>query len=219
MSQKEQGPIHRLVVGLGNPGVMYARTRHNLGFRALDAFLQAEGIPKRFIARGRARMQDVEVEGIRVLLVRPATYMNLSGAAVAQVLESTGLGLENLLVVHDEMDLEVGKAKMKAGGGAAGHRGVEDIIAHCGEGFARLKIGIGSPPQKGEDAGMEWVLGEMGPEEKAIVAELMPLVAQGMRRWAVERVEKAMSWFNSLQREVPEQAEVPAGELEDKPDE
>lgn len=217
--QLEWALVEKLIVGLGNPGEEYARTRHNLGFRALDAFLRLVGIEKRFTARGKARVQAVKVDGIPVLLARPSTFMNLSGTAVASLLESTGLALESLLVIHDEMDISPGRAKMKVGGGAAGHRGVEDIVGRCGEEFARIKIGIGAPAEKGEEAGMEWVLGEIGPEEDSAYADLLPLVAQAMRRWIVDGAEKAMTWFNTVQREDAGEAEVPTGEVNESDDE
>ena len=117
----ELARAQKLVVGLGNPGQEYARTRHNLGFRSLDAFLKAEGIPRQFeTCHGKARVQVVEIEGTPVLLAKPSTYMNLSGTAVESLLNIAGLSVRDLLVIHDEMDLPVGRAKMKVRGGSAG---------------------------------------------------------------------------------------------------
>jgi len=206
----------KIVVGLGNPGKEYTWTRHNLGFRALDAFLKAQEIPKRFEPLAKSRAQTISVDGVRVLLVRPGTYMNLSGDAVAPLLEKTGLDLANVLVVHDEMDLPAGRAKMRLGGGAAGHGGVQSIIDRCGEGFARLKIGIGAPPDPEGESGADWVLSELSPEEEAFVAAILPTVAEGIRLWIVEGAEKAMTWFNTAMKEgFEDETDIPDERRED----
>ncbi len=196
-SQKKQAKIDKLVVGLGNPGDEYSRTRHNLGFRALDAFLQLLEVPKDFRPGRRSRVQVVCVDGKQVLLARPTTYMNLSGIAVAGLLELTGLGISDLLVVHDEMDLDRGRVKMRMGGGAAGHRGVEDVIEKCGEDFARIKIGIGLPPEPFRDDAADWLLTPLDSQEGAVFEEIMPRVAQGVKRWIVDGTDKAMTWLNT----------------------
>lgn len=208
--------IDRIVVGLGNPGEKYSHTRHNLGFRALDAFLKSMDVAKEFRPLGKSRVQIVTVDGIRVILVRPSTYMNLSGIAVSGMLERTGLDTSGLLVVHDEMDLPCGQAKMKIGGGAAGHAGVQSIIDLCGENFARLKIGIGAPPVKDEDAGAEWVLSEMSADDASRVANVMSIIASGIYRWIRDGNEKSMTWFNTAMREyhkkITEEEEVESGQ-------
>ena len=225
--EAELARVKRIVAGLGNPGEEYARTRHNVGFRAVDAFLKAEGIPKLFEGHSKSRLQIIELDGITTLLVKPTTYMNLSGTAVSSALDVTGLSGAELLVVHDDMDLPLGRAKMKVGGGAAGHKGVADIIEHCGEEFARIKIGIGrplthaeaskhlgglafdTPVETGEEAAINWVLGEIGPEEEEVFVRLLPVVATAIRRWVVDGVEKSMTWFNTeLKAEEEEVEEV-----------
>jgi PTH1 family peptidyl-tRNA hydrolase len=207
--EAELARVKRIVAGLGNPGEEYARTRHNVGFRAVDAFLKAEGIPKLFEGHSKSRLQIIELDGITTLLVKPTTYMNLSGTAVSSALDVTGLSGAELLVVHDDMDLPLGRAKMKVGGGAAGHKGVADIIEHCGEEFARIKIGIGRPEETGEEAAINWVLGEIGPEEEEVFVRLLPVVATAIRRWVVDGVEKSMTWFNTeLKAEEEEVEEV-----------
>ena len=197
-----------IVVGLGNPGPEYSLTRHNLGYRALDVFMKLEGLPEMSISWGKSLVQQVSVDGAPVLLAKPTTYMNLSGVAVASLLEVTGLSVNELLVIHDDMDLDLGRAKMKVGGGAAGHKGVEDIIARCGEEFTRIKIGIGKPPWEGEDAGVEWVLGEVGAEEEEVFLRVLPVVAKGIRKWVVDGPEAAMTWFNTKFKEEGEGKEV-----------
>jgi PTH1 family peptidyl-tRNA hydrolase len=197
--------MDRIVVGLGNPGDVYTHTRHNLGFRALDAFLKSMDIRKDFQPYGKARVQVADIEGIQTILVRPSTFMNLSGNAVAGILDRTGLDLSNLLVVHDEMDLFPGQAKMKPGGGAAGHAGVQNIIDRCGADFMRLKIGIGAPPDKDDEAGADWVLSEIPPDEMFLVMNIMHIVAEGIYRWIRDGNEKSMTWFNTAMREFQEE--------------
>jgi len=203
-SQKKQAKIDKLVVGLGNPGDEYTRTRHNLGFRALDAFLQLLGVPKDFRPAMRSRVQVVCVDGKQVLLARPTTYMNLSGSAVAGLLGQTGLGTSDLLVVHDEMDLDCGRMKMRMGGGAAGHRGVGDVIEKCGEDFARIKIGIGPPPEPFREDAAEWLLTPLDSQDGAVFEEMLPRVAQGIKRWIVDGTDKAMTWLNTDMNEPDE---------------
>ena len=191
-------PIDKVVVGLGNPGAEYSGSRHNMGFRALDVFLQAEGIKKFFKPTGKARIQKVKIHGERVLLVRPTTFMNLSGSAVKNILNEHELDLSSLLVIHDEMDIEPGRGKMKIGGSAAGHNGVADIIEKCGEDFARLKIGIGKPESEGEDASIGWVLGKPDDEEEKKYLAIMPEIARAIHAWITDGPEIAMNRFNSL---------------------
>ena len=190
-------PVERIVVGLGNPGAEYTGTRHNLGFKALDAFLKARGIPKHFEPIRKARAQTVLVDDINVLLVRPGTFMNLSGLAVVPLIEKTGIDISGLLVVHDEMDLPVGRAKMRIGGGSAGHGGVQDIIDRCGESFARLRIGIGSQPEPGPDAGADWVLSKIDPTEEVAFEKVLTAVAEGIRLWIIDGPDRAMTQFNT----------------------
>jgi PTH1 family peptidyl-tRNA hydrolase len=204
----ELARAEKMVVGLGNPGQEYARTRHNLGFRALDAFLKAEGDHKLFESHGKARVQVVEVDGTPVLLARPSTYMNLSGTAVESLLNIAGLSISQLLVIHDEMDLPVGRAKMKVGGGSAGHKGIADIAERCGEDFARIKIGIGRPVETCDDAGMDWVLGEPDAQEDETYSRILPIVAQAVRRWVNDGVEKTMTWFNAEFKPETEEEEA-----------
>ncbi len=210
--------IHRLVVGLGNPGTEYTGTRHNLGWAALDAFLKLLDVKKDFSAYRRSRIQIVTVDDMKVLLVRPSTFMNLSGNAVAPILETTGLETKDLLVVHDEMDIPTGRAKIYIGGRAAGHRGVGDIIEKCGEDFARLKIGIGTPPDESEDAGIDWVLSEISEEEKEIYENMMPKIAHGIRLWILEGPGKAMTWFNTSMKPDGEEITNEVEAEKDEPD-
>lgn len=196
MEKKEAEKIDKIIVGLGNPGPDYAGTRHNLGWRALDEFIRLLGIKKDFQPGSKFRSQAVEVDGHKILLVRPTTYMNLSGEALRPLLDKHRLEISDVLVVHDDMDIESGRAKMRYGGGAAGHKGIKSIIDTCGSDFTRLKIGIGAPPYDA-DSDIDWVLGQPTDEEERILTDLMPDIAEGMRAWVIEGPEKAMTWFNT----------------------
>ncbi len=199
--RKKPFQADKIVVGLGNPGAEYTGTRHNLGFRALDAFLGLTGKRKGFKLSRRSRIQTVTFAGVQVLLVKPSTFMNLSGSALGPILQITGRDIGDVLVIHDEMDLDPGQAKMKFGGRDAGHRGIADIIENCGTGFTRVKIGIGKPSKAGEGASIEWVLGKPGSEEEEKFSSLMPMVAEAVSIWITGGHEKAITWFNTAQRQ------------------
>jgi len=174
-----------LIVGLGNPGPEYALSRHNVGFWVLDQVSQAHRIPIRqsehFAVTGSG-----SIRGWRVILAKPQTYMNRSGKAVSALLRAEGLGPEDLIVLHDDMDIELGRVKLKTSGGDAGHKGVGSVIHSLGTGdFRRLRIGLGRPPRDAD--GEDWVLSPFQPEEaeavEGAVAEaaerIVALVSQG----------------------------------------
>lgn len=198
--EKELETIDKIVVGLGNPGQKYSGTRHNLGYRALDEFLRLIEVKKEFLAGSRSRTQFVNVVEKKILLVRPTTWMNLSGSAVESLLLKYSLGISDVLVVQDEMDIECGRAKMRLGGGASGHKGVGDIIEKCGADFTRIKIGIGFPPYSVFNSDIDWVLGKPTEEEEKQFINIMPVVAEGIMHWIMDGPEKAMTWFNTLMK-------------------
>ena len=211
--------IEKLIVGLGNPGEEYAGTRHNLGWTALDAFLFELGIKKDFIGDKRARVQAVEVDHKGVLLVKPTTFMNLSGTAVKPFLNKLELTTSDLLVVHDDMDFPPGRAKMRIGGGGGGHKGILSLIEHCGEDFARLKIGIGRPENFSDDNDIDWVLGKPSGIELETLEAIMPVVASGMRLWVEQGPERSMTSFNTVIREIFSAVDEPLqGQSESGPD-
>lgn len=139
----------RLLVGLGNPGAKYEATRHNIGFRVLDAVAAHYGAPA-WRARFTAAFSEIRVEDRKVLLLKPQTFMNQSGRSVAPALKYHNLTIDDAIVVYDELDLPPGKVRVKHGGGLAGHNGLRSINAHCGPGFWRVRVGIGHPglPEK-----------------------------------------------------------------------
>lgn len=135
----------RVVAGLGNPGSEYARTRHNAGFWFADELVRRHGGSFRLESRFAAELARIRIGNHELWLVKPMDYMNNSGRVLAAVTNFYKLPVESLLVAHDELDLPPGTLRLKQGGGAGGHNGLKDLIAHCGEGFWRLRIGVGHP--------------------------------------------------------------------------
>jgi peptidyl-tRNA hydrolase, PTH1 family len=163
-----------LLVGLGNPGSRHAGHRHNIGFMAVDAIAKRRGI-----GPWRRRFQGVAAEGLldgeRALLLLPGTYMNDSGRAVAEAVHFYKLGLSDIIVFHDEIDLAPGKVRVKTGGGIAGHNGLRSISAHIGNDYRRVRIGVGHPGVK--DLVHGYVLSDFAKEERPWVEALCALVA------------------------------------------
>jgi PTH1 family peptidyl-tRNA hydrolase len=206
------GGIHKLVVGLGNPGNEFVGTRHNLGWVALDAFIEHVGVKKDFQRLHKSRIQIVSLgDHIDILLVRPVTYMNLSGTALAYLLQKTDLQIQDVLVIHDDMDLEEGRAKMRFNGGTAGHKGIENIAELCGPDFTRIKIGISTPPDDFHGDGADWVLEKLDASTSETISRIMPRVAEAVSLWALSGVEKAMTWFNSEMRGAGEDSHDASG--------
>ena len=133
-----------LIVGLGNPGAQYAHNRHNVGFMAVDAIHRRHGFPS-WRRRFQAEVAEGTLSGEKVLLLKPQTYMNESGRAVQAAAAFYKINVADIVVIHDEVDLPPGKTRMKVGGGAAGHNGLRSIDAALGDGYRRLRIGVGHP--------------------------------------------------------------------------
>jgi PTH1 family peptidyl-tRNA hydrolase len=161
----------KLIVGLGNPGWRYDATRHNIGFRVIDALGAAHGIG----LRGRlptAAYGEGTIEAQQVVLAKPLTYMNASGKAVADLCTHFSTLPNDLIVVHDDLDLHLSRIKLKTKGGDAGHYGVRSIIEHLGTGeFTRIRVGIGRPANK--DEVVAFVLNPFTPDELPLVDEVM----------------------------------------------
>jgi len=168
-----------LFVGLGNPGANYAGNRHNVGFMVVDAIARRHGFPP-----WRRRFQGVATEGTipagagtgeRVLLLLPGTYMNESGRAVAEAAHFYKLGLGDIVVFHDEIDLPPAKVRVKTGGGIAGHNGLRSISAHIGNDYRRVRIGVGHPGDK--DVVQAYVLSDFAKSEREWVEALCGIMA------------------------------------------
>lgn len=156
-----------LVVGLGNPGAQYVNTRHNVGFMAVDVLAGENASWK---SEKNALTARVDINGNRVIFVKPQTFMNNSGVAVAALMTFYKIPLENIVVVHDDMDIPVGDCREKIGGGSAGHNGIRSIDAHIGREYRRIRIGIGHP--RDFDLPMDpadWVLGKFGAVQMDLI--------------------------------------------------
>jgi peptidyl-tRNA hydrolase, PTH1 family len=165
------GTALSIVVGLGNPGPEHRLTRHNAGFWFVDALARAHGAQFRSHSRYQGEVTRVEVEGRELTLLKPQTYMNRSGISVRSLVDYTKAPLAEVLIVHDELDLPPGTARLKFGGGHGGHNGLRDTITHCGADFWRLRIGIGHPGDR--DQVIDYVLQRAVPaDEEAIVASI-----------------------------------------------
>jgi PTH1 family peptidyl-tRNA hydrolase len=164
----------RLVVGLGNPGQEHVGNRHNIGFMAVEEIARRHAFPP-----WRRRFQGVATEGAigpeRVLLLLPGTYMNESGRAVGEAAHFYKLGLGDIVVMHDEVDLPLGKLRVKTGGGAAGHNGLRSITAHIGNDYRRVRVGVGHPGDK--DLMLRHVLGDFAKAERPLVEALCGVIA------------------------------------------
>jgi PTH1 family peptidyl-tRNA hydrolase len=162
----------KLIVGLGNPGREYAQTRHNAGFWWLDQFAQANKMTFNNESKFHGQAARSILQGHEIFLLKPQTFMNISGRAVGALAQFYKIEAAQILVVHDELDLPPGSAKLKLGGGHGGHNGLKDIIAHLGtRDFWRLRIGIGHPGDRAEVA--NFVLNAPRREEEELIQEAM----------------------------------------------
>lgn len=165
----------RLVVGLGNPGAAYARNRHNIGFMAADTLVRRHSFgPWR--GKFQGEVADGVIGGERVLLLKPQTYMNLSGQSVAAAVRFQKIELNDVIVIHDELDLAPGKLRVKKGGGAGGHNGLRSIDAHLGPDYWRVRLGVGHPGEKDRVTGH--VLNDFAKADEAWLAPLLDAVAE-----------------------------------------
>jgi peptidyl-tRNA hydrolase, PTH1 family len=190
----EPSPAMKIIVGLGNPGLQYRRTRHNFGFMVVDALAKQREI--RF-TRGRSRCMHAEGQlgKERVLLVKPLTYMNDSGACVAAVAHYHKVELSDLLVICDDVNLPLGKMRLRRGGSAGGHNGLESIIKHLGrQDFPRLRLGVGQPPEWMDM--MSYVLGAFPRSEAKLVEATVARATLAAETWVYHGVDEAMNRFN-----------------------
>lgn len=188
----------QMIVGLGNPGPRYAANRHNIGFQCLEVFARRHAIPldkmqnKAMVGQGW-----VSAGGRRakVLLVKPLTYMNLVGEAVAPQVHFYQVELEQILVIHDDLDLESGRLRMRPGGSSGGQNGIKSLIERLGSReFGRARVGIGRPPGRMDPAA--YVLQDFTPVEEALFGPLRERVADAAETWLFEGMEAAMNRFN-----------------------
>lgn len=185
----------RIVVGLGNPGPRYDGTRHNVGWWVLDRFAYDHAFEP-FERRGKRLETTGEAAGCRIVLVKPRTYMNRSGLALATLWKMDGFeSARDLLVVADDANLEVGRVRFRPGGGSGGHKGLRSVTHVLGtKRFARLRVGVGVAPAGTELS--DWVLSAMPAGDEEAVVGLLPELSEAIAVWAEAGVEAAMNRFN-----------------------
>ncbi len=187
------GPPTHLIVGLGNPGSEYASTRHNVGFLAIDHLAESMGVRIDRV-KFHARVCEGVLEGKRVLLMKPETYMNASGTAIGEAAAFYKIPPENVIVLCDDINLAPGGLRIRRKGSAGGHNGLKDIIARLGDAFPRFRIGVGSKPVGGDL--IAWVLGTPPKEDREAIAARFPDIAEGISLWLSGKEEEAMNRFS-----------------------
>lgn len=190
-----------LIIGLGNPGSKYNDTRHNVGFIVVDELASRWG-DRLATQKWDAFSCRISQWGARLTLVKPMTFMNLSGRSVAEFVHFYRISIENIVVIHDDLDMHPGRLKLVQGGGAGGHNGIRSITQHLGSnGFFRLKIGIGRPGKNGVHSDFpvdQYVLSAMGQIESDLLRERMDSIEAGLRYFVSGSPARAMSLINSV---------------------
>ncbi len=184
----------KLIVGLGNPGPEHAETRHNAGFWCVDSLARRAGGSLRPHARYQGEVGRIQVAGQEVWLLKPTTYMNRSGVSVRALADYLRIPMEQILVAHDELDLPCGALRLKQGGGAGGHNGLKDIIAHVGEGFWRLRLGIGHPGSR--DQVVDFVLRRASAPEQRLLDDAVDAASAAIERVLIDGADKVMNGLN-----------------------
>ena len=184
-----------LIVGLGNPGGQYDNTRHNAGFAVADELARRGGFDIRRV-RFKALTAAAQVGGQGTLVMKPTTYMNLSGEAVGEAVRFYKLAPDHVLVISDDVDLPLGRLRLRAGGSAGGHNGLKSVIQHLGcDRFPRLKVGVGGKPHPDYDLA-DWVLGKLQGEDKKVMDETVRRAADAVECFLKDGPQKAMNQFN-----------------------
>ena len=199
---RNKQPDTRLIVGLGNPGARFTGNRHNLGFMCLNHFAREHGI-KFDKKQCRARTGSGIVAGSKVVLARPQTYMNQSGQSVSRLVKKFDVSLDDLIVIHDDLDLPPGKIRIRQDGGSGGHKGIDSIVAELGsQDFLRLRAGIGHPSsvedstETSEADIISYVLSDFTADEKRIIAQVIPTVSEALLCLITEGLTAAMNKYN-----------------------
>jgi len=200
----------RLVVGLGNPGQRYAGTRHNVGFMALELLAKREGVRFKSMAKLQGELAEVGFGSDRFRLLMPQTFMNESGRSIRAALDWFDLSADQVLVLVDDMDLPLGRLRIRAKGSAGGHNGLKSTIQHLGtQEFARLRIGIGAPGRSAEERKartVSHVLGSFNASEQPLLKDVLDEVLRGLELIQRQGLERAGNRLNGLQLASVEQA-------------
>jgi len=183
----------KIIVGLGNPGPEYKNTRHNIGYMVLEELASRYPV-ERQEGKFDSLIAHIRVKGEKVLLVKPLTYMNLSGQAVQPLVHWHKLELQDLMVVYDDMDLPLGAMRLRASGGSGGHKGIKSIMERLATpDFARTRLGIGRPEER---AAVDWVLGRFSAGEKEQLEQVVKQAADALEKWINKGLSEAMNTYN-----------------------
>ena len=195
-----------LVVGLGNPGTEYSAHRHNIGFRVVETLARAHGLTFSRQKRAKARVADGHICGRQVILVKPQAYMNRSGTSVSRVCRAFEIPPERILVVYDDLDLPLGRLRLRPEGGSGGHKGMRSIIQSLGtQGFPRLRVGIDRPPGRMDPA--DYVLQPFSEDEECSLTGVTEVASAAIECWIADGITAAMDLFN---RPLQEESVDPA---------
>ena len=193
---KKNSAVEWRVVGLGNPGQKYDNTRHNMGFLTVDLLAEKKGVKLNKV-KFKAAYNMMDFGGARCLVMKPQTYMNLSGEAVREAAQFYKIPADHVLVIYDDVSIPVGKLRVRPSGSAGGHNGIKNIIAHLGtQDFPRVKIGVGAPGGEGDM--IDWVIGAPSQAERKVLAENFERAIQAAE-CIIENdgdCQKAMNQFN-----------------------
>lgn len=193
--KKNSGGISWLIVGLGNPGEKYENTRHNVGFMVVDELAERESKPIQRL-KFKALTNTLTISGEKVLVMKPVTYMNLSGEAVRQAMDFYKIPPEHILVISDDTALAVGRLRIRAKGSAGGHNGLKNIIQHLGtDQFPRLRVGVGEKPHPDYDMA-DWVLGTFQGEDKKAIDATVKRAADAVECILAQGLDRGMGKFN-----------------------
>lgn len=189
-----------IIVGLGNPGSEYRNTRHNMGFETVEVLADRFSIPTDFV-KHKAMCGKGMIEGKKVVLAMPTTYMNLSGESVRALVDFYKIDVKNeLIVIYDDIDLDPGVLRIRKSGSPGGHNGMKNIVKHLGTNeFTRVRVGVGAKPQ-GYDLA-DYVLGHFSKEERVVIDKALISAAESVRVIVTEGADKAMNRFNSMKVE------------------
>ena len=183
-----------LIVGLGNPGQKYEHTRHNMGFLTVDLLAEKLGVKLNKV-KFKAAYNIVNFAGCKCLVMKPQTYMNLSGEAVREAAQFYKIPADRVLVIYDDVSLPVGKLRVRPSGSAGGHNGIKNIIAHLGtQDVPRVKIGVAAPGESGDM--IDWVIGVPSQAERKVLSESFEKAIQAAERIITDGCQKAMNQFN-----------------------
>lgn len=194
-NRNNSGGVSWILVGLGNPGKQYESTRHNMGWLALDSLMEKENF-KLSKLRFKAWTGILEKNGNKILVMKPQTYMNLSGESVGEAARFYKIPADHVLVISDDVSLPAGKLRIRGGGSAGGHNGLKNIIQHLGtDRFPRIKVGVGSP-RPGEQDMVDWVMGKPMGEDRTAVEDALDRAGEAAKTLITEGIDRAMNRFN-----------------------